>query len=323
MAARAVCCLLAVCVAGDRHLPALMLKQAADSLLTGSLPLGSHGYRGAADSSVRVEVPRPEDLLLARLQGHLALRVEDNWLSLNDPQRWAIMQTKDPAKQILKSFEQIQASSQQLEGSVDVEGLERALNSLELTGEERDMWVPYWETVRREVGKIAQLFNYFRGYLERPDTAASTLEDFATSVTLASVPGRDSLSSLLDTFHSTVCPSESSAIQLFPYLHSLLEVHTWPTGPLSAILITHHVSFLPRPSPPGRRPPLRPDPVAAPAHVQPLQHHRPHRDQGLCHAAILLHDAQNIRKGGGTFCSASIVSLGKFYNGGGGGKKKV
>jgi hypothetical protein len=247
-----------------------MLKQAADSLLTGSLPLGSHGYRVAADSSARVEVPRPEDLLLARLQGNLALRVEDNWLSLNDPQRWAIMQTKDPAKQILKSFEQIQASSLQLEGSVDVEGLERALNSLELTGEERDMWVPYWETVRREVGKIAQLFNYFRGYLERPDTAASTLEDFATSVTLASVPGRDSLSSLLDTFHSTVCPSESSAIQLFPYLHSLLEVHTWPVGPLLYIVITHRLFH------PGGRPPLRPDPVAAPADVQPLQHHRPH-----------------------------------------------
>jgi hypothetical protein len=33
------------------------------------------------------------------------------------------------------------------------------------------------------------------------------------------------------------------------------------------------------------------------ADVQPLQHHRPHRGQGLRHGPVLLHDAQDIQQG--------------------------
>ena len=196
-------------------LPSLLLKQAADSLLAAPFGSSEPQYHGPA----RVEVPSPEDLLVSRLQGELAVRVDDNWLSINDPQRWAIMQTKDPAKQILKSFEQIKTSAEQLEQAVDVDSLEQALNRLELEGEERDQWVPYWERVRRQVGKMAQFYNYFRGYIEKGDTIASdTLLDFATSMKLAD------LVTMLDTFHSTVTPRDSSGLQLFPALHSLLEV---------------------------------------------------------------------------------------------------
>jgi len=195
-------------------LPSLLLKQAADSLLAAPFGSSEPQYHGPA----RVEVPSPEDLLVSRLQGELAVRVDDNWLSINDPQRWAIMQTKDPAKQILKSFEQIKTSAEQLEQAVDVDSLEQALNRLELEGEERDQWVPYWERVRRQVGKMAQFYNYFRGYIAQGDTIASdTLLDFATSMKLAD------LVTMLDTFHSTVTPRDSSGLQLFPALHSLLE----------------------------------------------------------------------------------------------------
>merc|ERR1719445_1372561 len=178
-----------------------------------SEPQYQHGSNNA-----RVELPSVEDLLIRRLQGELALRVEDNWMSLNDPQRWAIMQTKDPAMQILKSFEQIKTSSTELESAVDVEAVEKALNGLDLAGEARDEWVPYWESVRREVGKIAQFYNYFKGYIERSDISGDSLLDFATSVTTAS----PSLSSMLQSLHQTVQPTDSSK-QLFPFLHKLLE----------------------------------------------------------------------------------------------------
>lgn len=218
--------LLVLCIAvgarAEEHLTSLLLKQAADELRAAPFPSSEPQYHPGG--LARVEVPSPQDLLLSRLQGELELRVEDNWLSLNDPQRWAIMQTKDPAKQILKSFEQIKNSSTILEESVNVEGLEKVLNGLNLSGEERDQWIPYWEDVRREVGKIAQLYNYFRGYIEDPETSASALQDFATSVSLASVPGRESLSALLDTFHETVCTKETARRQLFPYLALILEV---------------------------------------------------------------------------------------------------
>ena len=212
--------LMAVVVMGNnQHVPSLILKQAADQLMAAPFGKSEPQYQHGPSSSSRVEVPSAQDLLIRRLQGELALRVEDNWMSLNDPQRWAIMQTKDPARQILKSFEQIKTSSALLEEAVNVEGLERALNGLELEGSARDEWVPFWETVRREVGKIAQFYNYFKGYIEREDISGDSLLDFATTVTTAS----PSLSSMLQSLHQTVQPSDSSK-HLFPFLHKLLEV---------------------------------------------------------------------------------------------------
>ena len=216
-------CLLAslmmamVVMGNNQHLPSLILKQAADQLM--AAPFGKSEPQYEHGPSTRVEAPSAQDLLIRRLQGELALRVEDNWMSLNDPQRWAIMQTKDPARQILKSFEQIKTSSALLEEAVNVEELERSLNGLELEGSARDEWVPFWETVRREVGKIAQFYNYFKGYIEREDISGDTLLDFATSVTTAS----PSLSSMLQSLHQTVQPTDSSK-HLFPFLHKLLEV---------------------------------------------------------------------------------------------------
>merc|ERR1719308_596666 len=118
-------CLMAVVVMGNnQHGPSLILKQAADQLMAAPFGKSEPQYQHGPSSSSRVEVPSAQDLLIRRLQGELALRVEDNWMSLNDPQRWAIMQTKDPAMQILKSFEQIKTSSTELESAVDVEAVE-------------------------------------------------------------------------------------------------------------------------------------------------------------------------------------------------------
>jgi len=169
----------------------------------------------------KIELPSPEDLLIRRLQGELAKRVDDNWLSLNDPQRWAIMQTKDPSKQILKSFETIQKNIHDLEGKVDVEEMEKVLNNLQLPPQEMTGWERYWDDVRKKVGQIAQLYNYFHGYIENPETVNNnTLEDFATSVTLPSVKDR-SLQKMLNVYHESICPTESSGVHLFPYLHDL------------------------------------------------------------------------------------------------------
>ena len=208
-----------VVMGNNQHVPSLILKQAADQLMAAPFGKSEPQYQHGPSGASRVEVPSAQDLLIRRLQGELALRVEDNWMSLNDPQRWAIMQTKDPARQILKSFEQIKTSSALLEEAVNVEELERSLNGLELEGSARDEWVPFWETVRREVGKIAQFYNYFKGYIEREDISGDSLLDFATSVTTAS----PSLSSMLQSLHETVQPTDSSK-HLFPFLHKLLEV---------------------------------------------------------------------------------------------------
>eukprot|EP00090_Calanus_glacialis_P044576 TRINITY_DN7968_c0_g1_i1.p1 TRINITY_DN7968_c0_g1~~TRINITY_DN7968_c0_g1_i1.p1 ORF type:complete len:702 (-),score=219.95 TRINITY_DN7968_c0_g1_i1:63-2168(-) len=205
-----------------QHMPSVLIKQAADSLL--HAPFMQHLQQYQVNQGLgRIEIPSPEDLIIRRLQGELALRVDDNWQSLNDPQRWAIMQTKDPAKQILKSFEKIKLKAAQLEKEIDVEAMETVLNNLSLPSEDMVDWVRFWDKLRKKVGQIAQLYNYFRGYIEKPEAVnKNTLQEFATSATQSSVKDR-SLQNMLDLFHSTVVPTQetSTTKSLFPYLHSL------------------------------------------------------------------------------------------------------
>jgi len=213
-------CGLCLTVGQQQHMPSVLLKQAADALL--HAPFMQHLQQYEVNQGLsRIEIPSPEDLVIRRLQGELALRVDDNWQSLNDPQRWAIMQTKNPAKQILKSFENIKIKASDLEKEIDVEAMEEVLNNLSLPTEDMVTWVRYWDDLRKKVGQVAQLYNYFKGYIEKPEAVnENTLEDFATSVTLTSVQDR-SLQSMLDMFHNSVSPTEAPTKSLFPYLHSL------------------------------------------------------------------------------------------------------
>ena len=214
-------CGLGLVVGQGQHVPAVLLKQAADSLL--QAPFMQHLQQYEVNQGLsRIEIPSPEDLLIRRLQGELALRVDDNWQSLNDPQRLAILQTKGSDKQILKSFEKIKMKATELEKKIDVEAMEKVLNNLSLPTEDMVTWVRYWDDLRKKVGQIAQLYNYFRGYIEKPEAVnPNTLQDFASSVTQSSVEDR-SLQNMLDMFHSTVIPTETPNKSLFPYLHSLI-----------------------------------------------------------------------------------------------------
>merc|ERR550519_2632704 len=206
-------------VAGQQNMPAVLLKQAADSIL--QAPFMQHLTQYDINNQVlsRIEIPSPEDLVIRRLQGELALRIDDNWQSLNDPQRWVIMQTKDPAKQILKSFEKIKTKAAELEEKINVEAVDTALNELDLSSEDMGDWVRFWDKLRKNVGQIANMYqNYFKGYIEKPKAVNNnTLVEFATSATQTSVPDR-SLQNMLDMFHTTVIPMETTDKSLFPFL---------------------------------------------------------------------------------------------------------
>jgi len=191
-----------------RHTPALLLKQAADSLA--AAPLQGVGL-------ARVELPSQEDLVIRRLQGELARRVADNWQSLNEPQRWAIMQSKGAAQQILRSFSRIRVEAAALEAAVNVVETELALNSLTSAA-----WTQTWDELRREVGQIAQLYNHFRGFVATSTTAAeAALRDFAVTVARPRSAER-SLQAMLDRFHSAVVPGPAGGRALLPFLHSIL-----------------------------------------------------------------------------------------------------
>jgi len=210
-----------VCLVHGQNMPSMLIKQAADTILHAPFKQQLKQYEVNQGLS-RIEIPSAEDLIIRRLQGELALRVDDNWQSLNDPQRWAIMQTKDPAKQILKSFEKIKIKTEELEKTIDVEAVDATLNNISFPTEDMVTWMRMWDNLRKKVGLIAQMYNYhFKGYIEKPDaTNKNQLLEFATSATLSASKDR-TLQNMLDLFHDIVIPTETTERALFPYLQSL------------------------------------------------------------------------------------------------------
>ena len=200
-------------------MPTVLLKQAAEELLETSFASTS---RDSASGLARIEIPAAEDLLIRRLQGELALRVEDNWRSINDPQRWEILQTKGASKQILKSFRLLKDKMAELERHTNIPAVEKILNDLQVSSNEMSSWVNFWDVLRRKVGQIAQLYNFFRGYVEKTDGATDrVLQDFATSIVKSSVEER-TMKNMLISFHEAVIPKDSQKKELFPYFQSLL-----------------------------------------------------------------------------------------------------
>ena len=207
---------------GQQHLPTILLKQAADELLES--PFAQEALkRDQLSGLAKIDIPSAEDLLIRRLQGELSRRVEDNWQSINDPQRWQILNKDGKASsRILKSFTQLKEKMAELERDVNIKTVEEMLNNLQLEREDMQTWLNLWDELRRSVGQIALLYNYFRGYVDKPDTTTEqTLEDFAMSITQSSVEVR-LMQNMLNSFHSAVVPQDSQKKQLFPYFHSLM-----------------------------------------------------------------------------------------------------
>ena len=214
---------LVVSQCGSQHIPTVMLKQAAENLLESPFQHEAHQSRQRSGLAL-IDIPTAEDLLIRRLQGELSLRVQDNWLSINDPQRWIILQEKGAALQILKSFTLIKDNMIELEQQVNINEVEKILNNLSLDKEEMRSWLSLWGRLRREVGQIAQLYNYFKAYVDNPAKyvdRGDTLKDFSSSIVKSSVEDR-SMQSMLNNFHDAVIPEDSQMKHLFPYLHSLL-----------------------------------------------------------------------------------------------------
>ena len=137
-----------VVVANSHVRPTVLLKQAVEDLVLEPLNLAPAQFTGDVD---RMDNPGPADLLLSRLQVDLATRVEDNWEAINNQQRWAILNSKGPETQILKSFLTIEEGVTEMEASVRQSRAEEMLNNLELPAAVMIEWSRYWDTVRKEV----------------------------------------------------------------------------------------------------------------------------------------------------------------------------
>ena len=116
------------------------------------------------------QAPNQMDLLARRLQLKLAAQVADNWLALTEPQRYAILQAKDPLVQILLSFAPLVQKMAQLEANTEASLVEDQLNGLAVQPEQiRILWYRHWDKLRMYISETEQLYAYFSSFVQERD----------------------------------------------------------------------------------------------------------------------------------------------------------
>ena len=147
--------------------------------------------------------------------------VEDNWKALTEPQRFNILKAKEPVVQILKSFQRLLDGLEKVEKMTEGSRVESQLNSLDISPlETMREWIRYWDTIRKYVGQISQLFSHFRAFVHKPDTSSKvSLGEFVSSLVETRVQ-ETSVDSMLSTFHSLVIRQDKGS-SLFAFLEQI------------------------------------------------------------------------------------------------------
>jgi len=157
-----------------------MLKQAADEMMQ-TLDILPESNQNNVQSyhGLRVTPPSQMDLLARRLQLKLIAQVQDNWLALTDPQRFAILSSKDPLVQILLSFQDVVKEMDVLEAATEINLVVSQLNGLDVENDEiRRIWFDHWDFLKQYMNGFNQLYTYFQRYVKNP-VSDSGLNEYA------------------------------------------------------------------------------------------------------------------------------------------------
>jgi hypothetical protein len=133
------------------------------------------------------------------------------------------------AEYILQSFGALTTNLSALEANLNVGQTEGQLNTLHITPPiNMRAWVRAWDSVKKYIGQVNQMYAYFQGYVRDPSgVAAESLSDFAASVTESRLKD-SSLEQMLAEFHTAVLSSDSKSNQsdhtsIFNFLRKRLE----------------------------------------------------------------------------------------------------
>ena len=133
-----------------------------------------------------------------------------------------------PTEHILRSFAPITANISGLEQGLSVSQVEAQLNNLQIAPPPNmRAWVRAWDSVKKYIGQVGQMYAYFQGYVRSPaGVATESLSDFAASVTQSRLKD-SSLEQMLGEFHTTVqstgSKSNESQQHLFKFLRERLD----------------------------------------------------------------------------------------------------
>ena len=144
-----------------------MLKQAADELMQtlDIVPESNQNNFHQSYHGLKVTPPSQMDLLARRLQLKLIAQVQDNWLALTDPQRFAILSSKDPLVQILLSFQDVVKEMDVLEAATEINLVVSQLNGLQVENDSvRRIWFDHWDYLKQYMNGLNQLYTYFQRF---------------------------------------------------------------------------------------------------------------------------------------------------------------
>jgi hypothetical protein len=184
-----------------------MLKQASDELMHALDIVPDTANHGHYQSYHDHEVTRPNqmDLLARRLQLKLAAQVQDNWLALTDPQRFAILSSKDPLVQILLSFQPIVKEMEVLEANTESDLLVSQLNSIQIENKDvKWIWIEHWDDLRQYISAINQLYTYFQRFARDPSSGGKGHVDEYVDALVNSKITDNLVTTKLKQFHETV-----------------------------------------------------------------------------------------------------------------------
>ena len=143
-----------------------MLKQAADEMMQ-TLDILPESNQNNVQSyhGLKVTPPSQMDLLARRLQLKLIAQIQDNWLALTDPQRFAILSSKDPLVQILLSFQDVVKEMDVLEAATEINLVVSQLNGLDVENDDiRRIWFDHWDFLKQYMNGFNQLYTYFQRF---------------------------------------------------------------------------------------------------------------------------------------------------------------
>jgi hypothetical protein len=110
-----------------------------------------------------------------------------------------------------------------LERQLNVSQVEAQLNTLDISPPPNmRAWIRVWDSVKKYIGQVGQMYTYFQGYVRSPATVVpESLNDFAASVTESRLKD-NSLEKVLAEFHTTVLAAAGSKASESEHLFSFL-----------------------------------------------------------------------------------------------------
>ncbi len=218
--------------------------------------------------------------LVTRAISEVQAVVDQVWSEINDPGRAAILERSEAGleAEVLSKFQHVHDQVYSLDNTVGISKVWSVLTSVYRQNSsllEKDI-----VQLQKLTGRVGLVYQHFGHYLvNRDEVNELVIKDFVKSQENITKSG------LREIHDITVPENRSQSILYKLYLVLWFQVQL----PYQNFDVVVNVYF------PGWETTLQPRTISCSSDLQPLQRDRPHRNQGLRHDTVRLHDVENVR----------------------------